>query len=589
MWTHRDYFPVNDAITAEIFLRYLWNGWNPLAFFDWYANEHRPAFPMAILALDHLLTGTVGPISTAAMYACALLLSLSFFFVERARRIDPRHFMFAAASLVIFFWPGHWENFVWSSQIQIFLAVTSGVGALVLLIRTPADSQISLSRIIAISALLFIGCFSFAIGFVFAAAALVISYCRFGWSKLLAAIALVLLSGVSIYAAVFWGRDQFGYTAGNIFEPRRFFLFVLRYVGGPLTVAIEKTFALGGIHLSQAVRLRLAAGIGAGAAIYAGWVTFTVLRMVFADRRQSITPYAWLAFGLSWFVFGNAFVTAMGRSFSPVNYPLDVPRYYVGIVIFWVGLLAHLILDKRRPFVVVAPVVAGVMLIFSLSGYTYRDDIREHAAANRRAGVAAMSHVSDAWPMFWLPDLLPDLYARYEADHALVFSEEWARTFSKKLPAHRKDGACEGQVLKAAPITAAGNSYQLSGSFTEPLSAEWLIVSQNDVVKGFGAAQRLSAATPEMQWIAYARDAALPLAVDVVLATGELCRLGSIALVENPPAPTYRQPYRTDFDAALSAPDSVDLKCPPDSERVRWVDGRLLCMPMRDAGITRSP
>jgi hypothetical protein len=586
MWRHRDYFPIHDAVTAEIFLRYLWDGWNPLGFFEWYANEHRPAFPMAILALDHALAGTIGPFSTAAMFLSASALAVLLAAPDPAGRFDARRLLFAGAALTVLFWPAHWENFLWSSQIQIFLAFLTGVAALFLIVRAPAHQPPDTVRSAAIALLLFISCFSFAIGFVFAGAVLLVGFLRFGLSRLLAAIALTLTAGIVIYAVVFWGRDQFGYTAGNLVEPRRIVLFVLRFVGGPITVALERTLSFADIPMSSAVRLRLAAAVGFGAALYAVTLIVAAVRARLSGRQADISATHWMALGLSAFAFGNSFITALGRSFSPANYPVDLQRYYIGTLCFWLALLAHVTLGRPRSFRGTALATVAVALLFVASGFTYLDAIRAHAAADRKAGVAAMSRLSEAWPMFWLPDLLPDLYARYEKDQVLVFAEPWARTFGRALPEtdlRRDDSACAGIVTVVAPLAGAEGGYQLTGSFSRPASADWLLISDaSGTVRGFGAAQRVSTGEGGVPWVAFAQSAVLPLSVDVVLARDAVCRIGVSERAEGPAVPTQRQPYRTDFDAAATAdPPDEALNCPVHTERVRWVDGRLLCMPMR--------
>ncbi|MGE4061938.1 MAG: hypothetical protein AB7E79_01090 [Rhodospirillaceae bacterium] len=587
MWRHRDYFPIYDAITAEIFLRYLWNGWNPLGFFDWYANEHRPAFPMAILALDHALAGAIGPLSTVAMYASALTLAVLLAAPKHGERLDARHLLLAAVALVMLFWPGHWENYVWSSQIQIFLAVLAGVGALFIVVRVPDERPPGLARSAAIALLLFVSCFSFASGFVFTGAVLVISWLRFGPSRLVGAIAIALAGAVAVYAVVFWGRDQFGYTAGNLFEPRRLVMFVLRFVAAPLAVALERGLTLVDVNLAPTVRLRLAALLGFLGALYAAGLLVSVLRARRAHAQPGISSAHWMALGLSLFVFGNAFITAMGRSSSPPSYPVDLQRYYVGTVCFWLAVFAHMLRKSAgSPRAAAASAVMAVALLFGVSGATYLDAIRAHADAARKAGLTAMSRLPEVWPMFWLPDLLPDLYARFEAERTLIYAQPWARSFGRTLDgaAPRRDPpACAGTVTRAARIGDVEGSYEVTGRVNAPRSAEWLVVSDAaGTVRGFGAVQRVSGGEAGVPWIAYAKAASLPLSIDVVDEEGALCRLGTVQTADAPPISSQRQPYRTDFDAAAAAgPPDENLDCPADTQRVRWVDGRLLCMPMR--------
>lgn len=585
MWRHRDVFPIYDTLTAEVFLRYLWEGWNPAGLFEWYANEHRPAFPMIVFAVDHFLFGATGPLSLLAMYASALTLALlSVSAVPRAR-FGAGHAAVGAVAAVMMFWPGHWENLVWPSQLQIYAALLAGVAALIILVRTPADQPPGWARSVGIGALLFVSCFSFAFGFVLAAAVLMVTVLRFGFGRAAMAGGAALIGAVGIYAVLFWGRDQFGTSAGNLAAPGKIVLFVLRYVGAPIGAAFVAAFDIAGFTFPDRSRLTASTVFGVAAVAVFACIAISIARAWRAGAHAEVSPYRWVALALGLFVFGSGLITAAARLNYPETFPIDTLRYYVGTSCFWIAILAWLTFDARVPRAISGAVLAATAITFLVSSPAFLDDVRAHAAADRKAGVAAMSRMSEVWPMFWLPDLVPDLYARFEREGALFYERPWAKVFGKAVGASglkRDDAACAGAVDATSKVAGIDSSFQLSGTFPKAAAPNWLVISDaRGFVVGYGAAQRI-AGEGQVPWVAFARDTVLPLSVDAVVTDDTLCRIGTAGAAEGPQTPSLRQPYRTDFaGAAVAVPPDPQLQCPANTERVRWVDGRLLCMPMR--------
>lgn len=597
MWRHRDVFPVYDTLTAEVFLRSLWDG-TPWGLFQWYANEHRPAFPMIVFVIDHLLGGTTGPLSTIAMFISALTLAGLFLLAAPsthlgASRLDARHALFGAIAAVMMIWPGHWENLVWPSQLQIYAALVAGIGALVLVVRAPSGETVPWKRAAAVGALLFASCFSFAFGFVLAAGVTAVAVLRFGLSRLAAACAVALASALGLYVILFWGLNQFGTSAANLAAPGRILIFILRYVGAPMAVATVKTVEMTGLTFPAAARLTAAVLFGLVALAAAVCVFVSVGRAWRKGQIAALSPYHWIVVAMSIFAFGSGLVTALARLTYPDSFPVDTQRYYVATACFWMALLAYAAFELRRWRILAAASLAMVAVVFVVSGFTFLDAVRAHAAADRKAGVAAMSRLSDAWPMFWLPDLVPGLYGQFESERSLLYDRAWARAFGRPVDEtglRRDDALCAGAVATAAPfagVDGVDRSYQLEGTLARPAPVDWFIVSDaRGRVVGFGSAQRLAdeGGTPQRDtpWVAFARDATLPLAVDAVVTGETACRVGVIETADGAPVPSQRPPYRTDFEGAAAAPPPDEaLQCPEKTERVRWVDGRLLCMAMR--------
>ena len=197
-----------------------------------------------------------------------------------------------------------------------------------------------------------------------------------------------------------------------------------------------------------------------------------------------------------------------------------------------------------------------------------------------------MSEMSDLVPNFLHPDLLPDLYRRYAETRSLLYAKPWARLKGQPIAtaglAH-SSGSCPGAIAAVSPVEGVPAGYMLSGQVAAG-DAKWLmVVDGRGNVAGYGS---VAASRPDADggrpWTAYARDAVLPLTVELVVNDGTLCTVGSAEAAAGPEVKRALLGWHTDFESAKAASGpGPGLICPGSTERLRWVTGSLLCMPLR--------
>lgn len=586
-WHYRYVFPFGDAITIEIFIRYLWNPANPLSLFTWYGNEHRPVFPLLVFIADHYLNGAGGEIPLVLSLLCNAALVGFTLAVDRTQRFESKTVVIAVATSAIVFWPGHHENLIWPSQFYVYWALFTGIGAIVILLRTRPYAASSW-RAFAVAVLLFQSCFSFAYGFVLTGIVLAVAMLRPGLKRMVIAAGAVLALSLFIYYLLFAGHSQFGTSARSALRIVDMATFVLRYVGAPITMAFSQ--AAGPICeacTTDAFRLHLSLALGALAA--AG--SFAALMPLILDRvrggRKDLSPTHWFFLSMSAFAFASALITAAARLDYGPMFPVVVSRYFLISALFWVGAISYLIVDfpRARGWAMGFAGVCTVLFIASVAPNIRTMSV--NAAMVRVGGVAGMSHLPALNSGFWLPDLLPDLHAKYQETRSLLFSHPWARLFDRPLAEaglRRDDGRCRGEVSEVSSIGGVDEGYQLKGALTTTDGAEWLIVSDaSGRVVGYGAAEIDQAREDQARgWTGFARGGALPLSVDALIDGDVLCRTGMATAAAAPPLTYPVSPVRTDFEAASRAVGpGAGLICPEATERVRWITGELLCMPMR--------
>jgi hypothetical protein len=591
MWRYRDLFPNYDGVTVEIFIRYLWDKANPLSLFAWYANEHRPVFPLIVFIIDHYLAGSSGAITLAALGLCNLLVVGFLVWTRRGAGLDARTTAVLALGGVLMFWPGHYENLVWPIQLHMYYALAAGAGALVLIIRAMGDQEktptIGWPKTALIGLLLFQSCFSFAYGFILTGMALAICFVRFGWGRLTLVVGAVLASSVAIYVFLFKGLSMFGGSVEKATSLGAMARFIVVYIGAPLGGAIHGAVAVAtGEVPPPEFRVSVAMVFGMAAVVIAVCILTAALRAWLAGRLAAIAPERWFLIGMTGFAFGSAVITAAARLEYPSPFPVDTLRYYIVTVYFWLAVFADAALTKNMKMRWIAPGFAAIAAVFVISGFWFFEGIRQHATYNRQAGTAAMSEMSDMVPNFLHPDLLPDLYRRYAETRSLLYAEPWARLKGQPIASAdlgRSSLSCPGAVETVSPVEGVADGYLVSG-YAAAGDAKWImVVDGRGVVVGYGS---FSAWPPNAAgaraWIGYARDAVLPFTVEAVMDDGAICKIGTADVAAGPEVKRPLLRWRTDFESAKTAPGpGPGLVCPTGTERLRWVTGALLCMPLR--------
>jgi len=589
MWRYRDLFPNYDGVTVEIFIRYLWDKSNPLALFSWYANEHRPVFPLVVFIIDHYLAGSSGIITLTVLGICNILIVAFLVWTRRGAGLNARTVAVLALGAVLMFWPGHYENLVWPIQLHMYYALAAGAGALVLVIRAMGGQEnapnVGWPKTALIGLLLFQSCFSFAYGFILTAVVFVISFVRFGWSRLPLVAGTVLAGSVAIYVILFKGLSMFGGTVAKAASLGDMARFIVVYIGAPFGTAFSGVFGVvTGEALSPDARVGVAMVFGVAAVAVAARILVAAIRAWIAGRLAAIAPERWFLIGMTGFAFGSAAITAAARLEYPPPFPVDTLRYYIVTVYFWLAVFADAAMTKTLRLHWIAAAFTAIAAVFVVSGFWFLESLRYHATVNRQAGTAGMSEMSDLVPNFLHPDLLPDLYRRYADTRSLLYAKPWARLKGRAIAdagLARSPATCPGAIEVVSPVEGVADGYVLSG-YAAAGDATWLIVVDGrGLVVGYGsvAAWRPNAAGAR-PWSAYARDAVLPLAVELVMDKATICKIGSADTAAGPQVKRPLLGWRTDFESARTAPGpGPGLVCPDRTERLRWVTGALLCMP----------
>ena len=577
-----DYFPHGDTLSVDVFYYYFFDpDYFPLSLFSFYDNEHRPVFPLLIYFADLALFGSVGPLSQIGILVCNLALGLFPALITPASKGLAVRLAVAAVGLLVMFWAGHWENLQWPKQLHMYIALVSGLSAAWLLMNQIYPRR---RRIIAAGILLFISCFSFAYGFFIAGALLTATLLRRQW-RAAATISGVLGVGVVGYALLFAGSYQFNGTVRQALDIKPVLVFMLSVLGGPLATVLEETMtAIGWVAPFWPGRVEAAPFFGAlGLAGY-GFVALSL-------RRSASWNWFIAVIGLT------AIATALSIAASRVDYGLGIAvntsRYYVITGLFWAGLSSRVLWSVPAWGHSLAAagrvvIVAGVAAVILLSTPGYLTIMRQGFAGNILGGAAGLSGLSVVVSNgFWLPEVLPALYDTYRAKQASVYRWPWARALGQPMSGIEgttMQGDCPGAVVQVAPIANTSNGYRLEGTLPPGDNGwNWLLVTDNTgIVTGFGVTHVTPApAFAPGQWTAFARGKNRPAVVYLLHRNGNFCRLGITPPTDGPVIPFAPPPFIATFETVQSAPAPIGIDCPDYLFRIRWLSGKLACVPRR--------
>jgi hypothetical protein len=355
--------PEWDQWTLVPFLKESYDGTLSLGHLWLQHNEHRLFFPQLIM----IVLAHVSRWNTAYELATSLILAIGIFFLlaramKKLFRILPGRpalWPFVVLSVMVFSL-NQVENWLWGWNIQVFLNILCGAGALSLL----TGDKLGWRNMAAASALSIVAVYSYApglivlpLGFLFI---LISRSARRGRKKLYA------LSWVGLSAAVFLSYFYRYVPSGFQSSPSAILEFPLKYLKFVVTY-------LGAALLSSDVNPVLAFWVGlAGLSIFV-----VVLGAMRVERRVPFQALS-LFLALSLYALVAALFASAGR-FVMGDIQAMTPRYIAFSVLFWISLFVFVVLylrsspkkepnhgepPRERPFI---PKVREALLAISLA------------------------------------------------------------------------------------------------------------------------------------------------------------------------------------------------------------------------------
>ncbi|ACI99878.1 hypothetical protein [Rhodospirillum centenum] len=239
------WFPVPfwDMVNVLRFLDRIDGAFNPVLFFTFVDNEHRPAFPMVLFYVDTYLLGATGRPLVAASWLCAFVMALVFWRATSERTSDRpwASGLLLLGMLALLFGLVHFENLFWSKQTHVYLSLLASAAAMRLATRDASGAcrGIISARAAAVAGLLFVGSFSFLYGLVAWAPVLAFQLLSRRHRADLALTVPAFLLTVALYAATWTWIEGHDSPFRTLLDPPGLMAYALDLVSGPLTMAVS--------------------------------------------------------------------------------------------------------------------------------------------------------------------------------------------------------------------------------------------------------------------------------------------------------------------------------------------------------------
>jgi hypothetical protein len=487
-FAERDVAPYNDMIAAEHFVKAVFlPHWSFFTAFTFDDNQHRPVFPLYVVAIDHVFFASHGVFPLVLSW-----LSIGGVCLISLRRLAPAigdpatRFGFLLVLPCFMFWPGHYTNLVWAKQFHACLSLLCICATYSLAAGLDTRSGTEMVRgdrvrLALLPPLIFVGTFSFAWGLI-AGLALAAFVVWRRWPLLRAAPILltVALSG-GIYAVVWHtfhrvSPDLFHSSPANAVE------YLLLFVGAPF-------WWLAGAGMTEDAMARTIAEIFGAIGL------FLALLSLGRHWRRPAAPspangearsYAEL---LILFGLGCAAMTMIARvSLGPAE--ALVSRYLYAPGVFWLALLFSFSglpwLSARRWRL---PLVAVIGLAFAIIATTPTYfSVMADRAASRRLGTVAAVMGEDG---IGLPpklrrsnEFMHDIFADYAARGASVYADGWPGWLGQAAVAIIPPGmrTCKGALDISQPVPDSRDQ-RVDGWIWDPVLGDargWLALAGRD-------------------------------------------------------------------------------------------------------------
>ena len=452
----RDRAPYWDMVTVEYVLG-KWQRFPTLhQAFTFRDNEHRPAFPMYVFAIDHFWFASRGLLLILlSMLSIAAACGMCLWRLLPAIRQPASRLAYFLIFPVVMFWPAQHHNFIWPKQFHACFSIFCICTMFALVAgfdpRRPAWRSRELLTLAAILILIFVGAFSFGWGLLAAfVMALFVLWRRWPISRALPVLVTVAATAI-LYASVSKSLNTGGSYRELGVNMLSALLYLLRFMGAPVSDLVDPDAGPAAMILAQVFA---AAGM-AGAALL-------VLR-----RRRDTTSDPRLAAAMNLADLLLVFTMVCGVLTMKARYlhfstDATSSRYLFIPALFWLALVFRLA-AWRAPVPKlnwIAPIlIAAIGAGLAVGTPTYFAIMAERAFNHRLGAVAAVLGENVGVPprLSTNQSIIQAVFADYAAHGTSVYADPWPHWLGAKaadvVPPDAP--ACTGAISRGGAVSGS--------------------------------------------------------------------------------------------------------------------------------------